>query len=58
MADAASGAAATPGALLGSAREVQACLDVAAAWGYLDAAGKAVQVSVDHMTAMLFKLLR
>lgn len=42
---------------LGSAREVQACLDVAAAWGYLGPAGDAARVSVDHMIAMLFKLL-
>ena len=43
---------------LGSAREVQACLDVAGAWGYLDASSKSVQVTVDHMIAMLFKLVR
>ena len=43
---------------LGSAREVKACLDVAEAWGYLDADGKAAWVSADHMTAMLFKLVR
>jgi four helix bundle protein len=43
---------------LGSAREVQACLDVARAWGYLDASSKPVQVNVDHVIAMLFKLVR
>lgn len=41
---------------LGSAREVQACLDVARAWGYLDSTAAAVD-SVDHMIAMLFKLV-
>lgn len=43
---------------LGSAREVQACLDVAEAWGYLDPDSKAAQANVDHMIAMLFKLVR
>jgi four helix bundle protein len=43
---------------LGSAREVQACLDVASAWGYLGSAGNEARASVDHVTAMLFKLVR
>jgi four helix bundle protein len=43
---------------LGSAREVQACLDVASAWGYLGAADAEAQASVDHVAAMLFKLVR
>jgi four helix bundle protein len=43
---------------LGSAREVQACLDVASAWGYLGSAGSDARASVDHVTAMLFKLVR
>jgi four helix bundle protein len=43
---------------LGSAKEVQACLDVAGAWGYLDAADAEVRASVDYVTAMLSKLVR
>jgi four helix bundle protein len=43
---------------LGSAREVKACLDVARAWGYLDVADADVLASVDHVAAMLFKLVR
>jgi four helix bundle protein len=42
---------------LGSAREVKACLEVADAWGYLDAAALPAMGSVDHMVAMLFKLV-
>jgi four helix bundle protein len=43
---------------LGSAREVQACLDVAGAWGYLADADAEARMSVDHVAAMLFKLVR
>ena len=43
---------------LGSAREVQACLDVASAWGYLGQADGEARASVDHVVAMLFKLVR
>jgi four helix bundle protein len=43
---------------LGSAREVQACLDVARAWGYLGAADAEARASVDSVAAMLFKLVR
>jgi four helix bundle protein len=43
---------------LGSAREVQACLDVAGAWGYLGAADTEARASVDYVTAMLSKLVR
>lgn len=43
---------------LGSAREVQACLDVAGAWGYLGKADIEARASVDHVAAMLFKLVR
>ena len=42
---------------LGSAREVQACLDVAEAWGYLGRADGEVRASVDQTAAMLFKLV-
>ena len=43
---------------LGSAREVQACLDVASAWGYLSAADSEARASVDYVAAMLCKLVR
>jgi four helix bundle protein len=43
---------------LGSAREVKACLDVATAWGYLGANAQEAERSVDHVVAMLFRLVR
>jgi four helix bundle protein len=43
---------------LGSVREVQACLDVAGAWGYLGGADVEARASVDYVAAMLFKLVR
>src|SRR5687768_18304099 len=43
---------------LGSAREVQACLDVAGAWGYLGASDSEARESADYVAAMLCKLVR
>jgi len=43
---------------LGSAREVQACMDVAAAWGYLRAADGDVRGNVDRVVAMLCNLVK
>ena len=45
-------------AALGSAREVQACLQVASAWGYLEEGAEDALASVDIVIAMLFKLVR
>lgn len=42
---------------LGSAREVGACLDVAAAWGQLGEAERAARESVDVVTRMLVRLV-
>jgi four helix bundle protein len=43
---------------LGSALEVQACLDVAAAWGYLGQADGEAKASVNKVVGMLFNLIR
>jgi four helix bundle protein len=43
---------------LGSAREVQACLEVAKAWGYLGRESDAVVAEVIHLNCMLYKLTR
>ena len=43
---------------LGSVREVKACLEVACAWGYLSTADREASACVDHVTAMLFKLVQ
>jgi four helix bundle protein len=43
---------------LGSAREVRACLDVAAAWGCTGACDAEVIDHVEHVIAMLTRLVR
>jgi four helix bundle protein len=43
---------------LGSVREVEACLDVAAAWGYIGEAEVATPAIVGRVIGMLVNLLR
>ena len=43
---------------LGSAREVRACLDVARAFGYLEALDEAALMRLDHIIATLVKVSR
>jgi four helix bundle protein len=43
---------------LGSAREVQACLEVARAWGYLGSESDVVLGEVIHLNCMLHRLIR
>ncbi len=43
---------------LGSAREVRACLDVAAAWGCKAASDAEVLLAVEHTIGMLVNLVR
>jgi four helix bundle protein len=43
---------------LGSAREVQACIDVAVAWGYLGTAQCEAKGIVDRVVAMLCNLVK
>lgn len=42
---------------LGSAQEVRACLQVAEAWGYLEPAALPVLDRVEHVVAMLARLV-
>ncbi len=43
---------------LGSNQEVRACLDVAEAWGYVDAIDPALRDRFDRIAATLYKLAR
>jgi four helix bundle protein len=43
---------------LGSAREVQACLEVAKAWGYLGSESDDVLAEVIHLNCMLYRLTK
>jgi len=41
---------------LGSVREIRACLDVAAAWAYIEPVDPKLADRLDHITAVLWRL--